>query len=345
MYKVGICGHFGGNKIFLDGQTVKTKIVTKELQKKFGNDEILIIDTYGGWKKILKQITSLIRCTKRCENIVILPAHNSLRVFAPILVTINKLKKRKLHYIVIGGWLPKFIKKRKLLSICLKKFDYIYVETSVMKRDLEMQGFTNVIVLPNCKDLRILSESDLVFSDKRPFKVCTFSRVMKMKGIEDAVECISEINQKSKKIVYELDIYGQINEEYKDYFDSLRKSFPLYIRYKGVVDFDKSVEVLKNYYALIFPTRFYTEGIPGTIIDAYAAGIPVISSKWQSFEDVIEEGIVGNGYKFGDKQALFDLLIWYSEKPELINGMKQECLNKAKNYRPEQVMTVLFQNL
>ena len=33
MYKIGICGHYGGGKNCLDGQTIKTKIITKELEK------------------------------------------------------------------------------------------------------------------------------------------------------------------------------------------------------------------------------------------------------------------------------------------------------------------------
>ena len=50
MYKVGICGHFGGNRKILDGQTIKTKILTDELRKNVGKDEVKIVDTYG-WKK------------------------------------------------------------------------------------------------------------------------------------------------------------------------------------------------------------------------------------------------------------------------------------------------------
>ena len=45
----------------------------------------------------------------------------------------------------------------------------------------------------------------------------------------------------------------------------------------------------------IFPTRFTTEGIPGSIIDSYYAGVPVLASKWNSFDDVIEDGKTGVG--------------------------------------------------
>ena len=44
---------------------------------------------------------------------------------------------------VIGGWLPNFLKKKKGLTKSLKKFDGIYVETSTMKTILEEMGFTN----------------------------------------------------------------------------------------------------------------------------------------------------------------------------------------------------------
>lgn len=53
----------------------------------------------------------------------------------------------------------------------------------------------------------------------------------------------------------------------------MKKKFPPYIKYCGTVSFDKTTEVLKEYFALVFPTRFYTEGIPGTIIDAFASGL------------------------------------------------------------------------
>ena len=58
---------------------------------------------------------------------------------------------------------------------------------------------------------------------------------------------------------------------------------------------------------MLFPTHFYTEGIPGTIIDAYASGVPVISAKWESFEDLVNDK-VGYGYSFGNNSELVKIL-------------------------------------
>ena len=334
MIKIGICGHFGGNKVFLDGQTVKTKIVTQELKKIYSTKTL---DTFQGKKRILSILFGLIKLLVQCENVIVLPAHNSLKIFAPFLVFFNKIFKRKLHYIVIDGWLSKYLEDKESLKECLKKFDYIYVETSTMKKALENKGFKNVVIMPNCKDLKILKEEELVYNTSKPYKLCTFSRVVKEKGIEDAIEAIKSINENSKEIIYTLDIYGQIDVDYKERFENLVKKFPEYIKYKGVVPFDKSVDALKEYYILLFPTRFYTEGIPGTIVDAYAAGVPVISSKWESFNDVVDTK-VGIGYSINNTEELLMILKQLANNSEKIYSMKKYCLEKAFEFDAKQVI-------
>lgn len=338
MKKIGVCGHFGGNREFLDGQTVKTKIVASELKRIYGESEIKIMDTYGGAKKVISHFLKLWKLIADCKNIFILPAQNAVKLFVPYLVFLNRFYKKKLHYIVIGGWLPKLASSNKFLSNNLKKFDYIYVETSTMKKKLEKLGYKNIKILPNCKNLNILHENELIYCEKAPFKLCTFSRVTKKKGIEDAIKAVDQINSEQGKVVFVLDVYGQIDSSFEKEFDEILQRHSKYIQYKGCVPFDESVNVLKEYYALLFPTRFYTEGIPGTIIDAYAAGVPILSSKWESFSDVIDEGVVGMGYAFGDNNALKDLLIQIYDNPGGWNNMKKNCLKKAQQFNASMVV-------
>ena len=153
------------------------------------------------------------------------------------------------------------------------------------------------------------------------------------------------INKKNRDKIYKLDIYGQVDDRQVEWFEKLKKSFPDYISYKGIVQSDKSVEVLKNYFLLVFPTRFFTEGIPGTILDAYAAGVPVLSSKWESFFDVVDDGYTGIGYKFGDVKALTKTLEQISYVPETIIEKKHNCLKKAEEYLPHAVLNMLLDKL
>lgn len=345
MKKICIIGHFGFGKNLLNGQTIKTKIITAEIEKQFGEKNIFLLDLAGGVKKIPSLLIKIPIMLARCSNLIMMPVENGLMFLTPVLRFWNAFFKRKLHYVVIGGWLPEFLKRRKLLRKMLQKFGGIYVETQTMKKALEEQGFSNVLLMPNCKELTPLKLEELVDLGKEPYKLCTFSRVMKEKGIADAVDAVKTVNEQLGRTVYELDIYGQIDSNQMAWFADLQKSLPEYVQYKGQVPFDKSMETLKNYFALLFPTRFYTEGIPGTIIDAYAAGVPVISAKWESFADVVEDGYTGLGYEFNNLEKLQELLIRIAVKPDVLSELRINCLEKYTEYKPETVIRKLIEEI
>lgn len=345
MYKVGVCGHFGGEKNLLNGQTVKTKLLTKELRLALGTQDVNIVDTHGWKKNPFKLFLDCYFLIRNCENIIILPAQNGISVFVPLFLFLNKIYKRKLHYVVIGGWLPNLLSEKQKLKNQVSKLDGVYAETTSMIKSLQQIGLNNVQKLVNFKRLNILSKNELCFSNGKPLKLCTFSRVMKEKGIEDAIKVVKNINTLRGEVKLTLDIYGQIEEDYKERFEELQHSFPDYISYKGSVDFDKSVEILKGYFVLLFPTHFKTEGIPGTIIDAYAAGIPVIASKWNSADEVITEGVTGHIYNFMHLSELELLLNSALDAPENMENMKENCLKRAEEFLPEKVIGNFIRNM
>lgn len=345
IYKACVIGHFGKNENLLNGQTVKTKIVTEELQSQLGQDQVLKFDTHGGWKTLLKAPFQVFRALKCSANLLVFLGCNGLRVYAPLLSLQRRLfKNRKIHYVVIGGWLPQFLMKRKALSRMLRKFDGIYVETNAMKIALENQGFENVYVMPNCKKLNILSESELVYPSGVPYKLCTFSRVMREKGIEDAVDAVVTANTALGAQMFSLDIYGQVDRTQTQWFDLLQKKFPDYIRYCGAVPFDKSVDVLKDYFALLFPTYYEGEGFAGTLIDAYSAGVPVIASDWKYNAELVNDD-VGYVYHTGERIALVDILKAVAINPTLLLQKKRLCLKEAEKYRIDRAIEVLMAQL
>jgi len=339
---VSVVGHFGLGENLLNGQTIKTKNVTAELEKQLGESEVFKIDTHGGILSFLKLPFWLLKGLRKCRNVIIMPAQRGIQFIAPILICFNHLFHRKLHYCVIGGWLPEMLRNKGQLSNCLKKFDGIYVETRTMKYALNKVGFNNVIVMPNFKDLAILKPEELSYQTEPPYKLCTFSRVMREKGVEDAINAVKLVNEETGHVVYTLDIYGQIESGYKMEFAALQESFPTYVRYRGAVPSEKSVETLKEYFALLFPTHFFTEGIPGTIIDAYAAGVPVISSRWESFSDVIEDGITGIGFSFGKPEAMKEIFRDFLCCPQKLTDMRSACLHKAQTFTPGLVIQALL---
>lgn len=342
MKKVAVIGHFAFGKEFLDGQTVKTKIVTEELARQLGSENVRSIDTYGGKKTLLKAPFQVFCALKNSDNVLIFPARNGLRVYAPLLSVCRHLfKGRKLHYVVIGGWLPQFLPQRKQLTRILKGFDGIHVETATMQKALEAQGFENIHIMPNCKKLTTLQEDELIVPDGTPYKLCTFSRVMKEKGIGTAAQVVKAVNEKLGYTAYTLDIYGKVDENQTQWFEELQNIFPDYVRYGGLVPFDQSVEVLKSYFALLFPTYYDGEGFAGTLIDAFSAGVPVIASDWKYNPELVNEN-VGYVYPTQDHGALAAILEQAANDPAQLLAKKVNCLKEAQKYQIDQVVGQLI---
>lgn len=346
MKVLSIIGHFAFGKNYLDGQTIKTKIMTDELELQLGKEQVVKFDTHGKYKTLLKAPFQVIKALKRSKNVLIFPAHNGLRVFAPLLSFFKKFfKGRRLHYSVIGGWLPELLKHKKRLIKSLNRFDGIYVETNTMKNAIEELGVKNVYVVPNCKKLHVLSNEELIYPSSMPYKLCTFSRVMREKGIEDALNAVTFINKKYGKVILTLDIYGQVDSAQEEWFELLQKDFPEYIRYCGVVDYDNSTNVIKDYCALLFPTHYDGEGFAGTLIDAMAAGVPVITSDWKYNSDIVKDGKTGFIYCTHNQEELVAKIELMIERQTVWCDMKSNCLKEAMKYLPEKVIGIIVEKL
>lgn len=338
MYKVGVCGYFAQDINAHNGQTIKTRTITSELINILGVDKVKIVDTYNWKRNIFSLIVKCYNLTKTCENVIVLPAQNGIKIFPSLFFFFNRRFHRKFHYIVVGGWLPGLLTKNLKLKIRVNKFEGVYVETNSMVKSLTNMGLKNIRYLPNFKQLDVIEEADLVYPNDEPYKLCTFSRVMKEKGIEDAIKAIKGINKKFERVVFTLDIYGQVDGKYFEKFGEIQKDFPAFIAYKGIVDSNDSVNTLKNYCALIFPTYYEGEGFAGTILDAFASGVPVIATNWKYNSEIIQDRTDGFIYDYKNLDELELVFEDILQDIEIITSMKKKCLDRAKQYLPEVVM-------
>ena len=151
----------------------------------------------------------------------------------------------------------------------------IYVETESINKALIEKGINNAVYMPNFKNISVIDTSDLPDSYSEPYSLCCFSRVKREKGILDAVNGIKEINLKAGRDIFTLDIYGSIDEDFKDDFEKAVEENSSFIKYRGVAEYSQTTDILKKYFSLLFPTYYSGEGFPGTLIDAFSSGLPV----------------------------------------------------------------------
>jgi len=88
---------------------------------------------------------------------------------------------------------------------------------------------------------------------------------------------------------------------------------------------------------MLFPTKFKTEGIPGTIIDAYASGLTVVSSIWDNYNEIIDDGITGIGYEIDNYNDFKKKITELIENKNKIYELKKNALRKFKCFSSDEI--------
>ena len=342
-YIATVIGNFGGKNYVYGGQTVKTRSIYEQLVKKYGEEKIDYIDTFNWKKNPLKLIIRIKNAVKNSLNILTLPSRNGIKIFPKLIHTFNKKYQRKTFYIVIGGWLPEDLSKSNGFYKEIKKFTYIMPETKNLLSQVNSVrefGEDQVVLLSNFKDIDIQPLNEDI--DLSTLKLCTFSRVCKNKGMSDCVEVARKLSANHKVL---LTFYGPVDEDYKEEFNQLLEENKDIVTYGGSIEPTKSSEVLSKQHILLFLSHFTTEGFPGTIIDAYAAGIPVFAYWWKNGEELIEQNKTGYYVERGNVSILASKIKELILNVELYIDIRNRCLDNVKKYLPKIALVPLFERI
>ncbi len=97
------------------------------------------------------------------------------------------------------------------------------------------------------------------------------------------------------------------------------------IEYAGVIEKNSVSDFLSAGTALIFPSTWY-EGMPMVLLEAFAAGLPIIASRLGAMEEMIKPGHNGEHFTPGDASSLQAAVNQYHVLPHTV---KQEYSRKA----------------
>lgn len=335
---IAIIGRIAAGEQLTDGQTVKTKTLYEELCGRFPDFKIICVDTFRYRKRLLYIIWRALCAFVECDHIFVLLSKNGRRFFFPVLMCLNAIFHRRLYHDVIGGALPDEAMESRALCRQLRKFEINWVEFAEMKEQLERAGVQNVEVLPNFKRLHILQEGQLREKWQEPYPFVMFSRVIREKGINEAAKAIKAVNDRFGRLRAVLYIYGPVEDSYQKEFSEILKRYGSCVSYMGCVPFQESVQVLRDCFMLLFPTFYKGEGMPGTILDAFSAGLPVIATDWHFNGNLVRTGDTGYCYDWKKPELLAEYISYAVEHPEEINKMRKNCLAEAAKYTADIVM-------
>lgn len=336
-HKIGIIGRVDPNCTMSDGQTVKTRTVWKMLCGRYGDGNIVVVDTLNYKKEPFRVALEYRRCMKECEDVVVLLSRNGRKLFFPLLAKQAANNGKRIYHNLIGGSLADSVRSDTRLASQLSSFQVNWVESREMVAELAGYGVDNCSFLPNFKRIVPLREDELVVPLGSPRRLCMFTRMTEKKGIREAIDATRILCDRDGVGAWSLDLYGPLEQDFQEEFESMLAEAP-FARYCGCADPDESVKVLRGYWAMLFPTRWESEGFPGTIIDAFDAGLPVVASRWPYYHEMLCDGKTGFSYEYGgDAAALAAAIDCLADNEYRMMDYKVQCLKRAELYSAEKL--------
>lgn len=342
-----VLGAFGYDTNQLDGQTVKTRNVYKLLQQNY-SEELYGVDTMHIRRNPLTAVKLLWYLIK-CKTLVIVPCLNNLTYIFPITYYLSKIFCYEIIHICIGGWQVEYFvgnerfKPHPLQLRQSKGIKAFLPEMIRVDSDLRTKlGFKNTEMFPN---FRFISEETKRIETKSDvLRLVFLARVDKKKGYDTIFSFAEEIKRNGYNIV--IDFYGPINEDDKSDFFALINKYKGYVNYKGVLQQSEVTTHLVNYDVMLLPTTIFTEGFPGSILDAYIAGIPVIVTEWKHSHEFVDDKKTGYIIPFGECQKEFnDAIMSFHDDRALLSRMKEQAFAKRLQYSDGAAWSILSKYL
>ena len=237
----------------------------------------------------------------------------------------------KIHYFVIGGWLREFIGALPAHRYMLRRIPGVFVETSQMKIELEKYyDFKNVSTFPN---FRYFDFNPSRTADDK-LRLVFMARIDRRKGLDWIFHLADVIKERNLEEKFMITFYGPVNEQDANYFEENVSNYE-FVEYKGTLQPNEIHATLNFYDVMLLPTHYYTEGLPGSIVDAYISGIPVVVTKWKHATEFVEDGATGYIVPFEDGVQLFVQRVMEIEQNRaLLAEMQNNAFVKRMEFAP-----------
>ncbi len=331
-------GYLPTKKFYFDGERNKSRDVLNALENKYGKKCSVVNLSLNQYVQVIKMI--FLSIFFKYDFIFVSKylvggskAIKYLQKFA------NKSNKHRIVFYLIGNGSNGFDDK-VIHYDYVKHVRHIMVESPDV--ELELISKKNVTkesisIVPCLKPNYLIKPVEKEYPVKT-LKLIFFSRVTELKGVMDAITAVSNINEKFGKNMFELDIAGGsgFNEKEQSFLREVKQlaSEKSFINYLGLdlrIEGEESYKRLQSYDLHIFPSKFYQECAPGSVIDMFIAGVPTLSSNFPSAKYLMST----DDSFFFEMNNIADLekqLLFIYNNQIALNKMRINSYKKAKLY-------------
>lgn len=228
----------------------------------------------------------------RADKIVVFGSNQFLLSLMPICLGVAKIANKRCYVRVFGGNLDHFYLglspfTQKYFHWVLGNADGILVQTRALRDFFTRFYGGRVHYIPGYRVIQQRQKSDIIEnSDKNALRMVYVGHVRKKKGVFDILRSLAQLSNDGQAI-FSCDFFGPVYADVSQRFEKEIAAAPN-VSYKGVLQPHEVVNTLSQYDVFLFPSFYPGEGHPGVLIEAMAAGLPIITTRFGSITEIVE---------------------------------------------------------
>jgi colanic acid/amylovoran biosynthesis glycosyltransferase len=156
-----------------------------------------------------------------------------------------------------------------------------------------------------------------------PFRLLTVARLVEKKGVEYGIRAVAALKDSGRKVAYRIVGDGPLRSELESLGEKLGLGDSL--RFSGDQDHGQVVEALREADVLVAPSVTARsgdqEGIPNSLKEAMATGLPVVSTLHSGIPELVDDGTSGFLVPERDVETLAERLAFLADQPETAAAM------------------------
>jgi glycosyltransferase involved in cell wall biosynthesis len=269
-----------------------------------------------------------------------------------IYLLISKIFQKKVILQIHGGklddfWRQSFYLTKLLIMQILKMPDLIAVLSSIQRKPFIEIGFgKKVTVVPNTVELTDYYNRGnfrTKFGTPEDAIVVLFiaSLFNKQKGIVELLKTIKLITKEFKNVLF-IFVGGGKEQDFMVKYCQIER-LEKYVKFTGYLPSKQIVQILNS--SDIFALPSYSEGFPLVILEAMAAGLPIVSTPVGAIPEIVKNGENGFLVRPMDHLALAEKIKWLVENGELRKKIADNNIKKIQEKYDLEVVAKIFENI
>jgi len=207
-------------------------------------------------------------------------------LFGPLIVTIGKLLRKPIVLRAFGGSFGDFYQASNALTKAITRIfvlsaDVVLLQTQRAIRQLQPQSSGTLVWFSTYIKRATPPTSGARSAPDNCRHFVFLGHLWRTKGVEIILEAAPQLPPGC-----DIDIFGPLDDYTAETFEQRGHGR---VHYRGCLTHDQVDAALWNYDCLVLPTHHPGEGYPGVIAEAFAHGLPVVTTKWLAIPEIVDD--------------------------------------------------------